>query len=30
MANELTLGDENINQIFEEIKGLINNRRDRV
>lgn len=30
MANELTLVDENINPIFEEIKGLINNSRDRV
>ena len=30
MANELTLVDENINPIFEEIKGLINNSRNRV
>ena len=30
MENELTLIDENINPIFEEIKGLVNNSRDRV
>ena len=30
MANELTLTDENINPIFDEIKKLINNSRDRV
>ena len=30
MANEIILVDENINPIFEEIKGLINNSRDRV
>ena len=30
MANDLILEDENINPIFEEIKGLINNSRDRV
>lgn len=30
MANELTLTDENINPIFDEIKELINNSRDRV
>ena len=30
MANEIIISDENINPIFEEIKGLINNSRDRV
>lgn len=30
MANELMLVDENINPIFEEIRGLINNSRNRV
>ena len=30
MANELILTDENINPIFEEIKGLINTSRNRV
>lgn len=30
MANELKVFDENINPIFEEIKGLINNSRNRV
>lgn len=30
MANELTLADENLNPIFEEIRGLINNSRNRV
>ena len=30
MANELTVADENINPIFEEIRGLINNSRSRV
>ena len=30
MANELILVDENINPIFEEIKGLINTSRNRV
>ena len=30
MANELTVVDENINPIFEEIRGLINNSRSRV
>ena len=30
MTNELSLVDENINPIFEEIKGLINTSRNRV
>lgn len=30
MSNELSLVDENINPIFEEIKGLINTSRNRV
>lgn len=30
MTNELILVDENINPIFEEIRGLINNSRNRV
>ena len=30
MINELTLSEENINPIFEEIKGLINSSRNRV
>ena len=30
MIDQIILGDENINPIFEEIKGLINSSRDRV
>ena len=30
MEKRMSIGDENINPIFEKIKGLINNSRDRV